>query len=273
MKTTLTLLAVLLSAGLFGQATIPNQDFEGWISSTHPKNWKTTTQMLPPGYVTCQRTTNSHSGTYAIELTTIDMEGWAVPGVITLGELGIGYTSGGIAFADKPETLKGFLRHPSQGDMVMVIVQFYSAGNEIGTGFWSTTDSIPDYQEFNVPITFMSTVTPDTMNITILTDQNQAGSKLFVDGLHFEYATTEVGEMEGGQGLRVYPNPCGDQIWFSTDPGSPFEAFFYDLQGREVSATGALTGESVDTSHLPGGSYVMLVRSPLGIFREKILKQ
>ncbi len=273
MKTTLTLLTILFANVLFGQGTVPNSDFEGWITSIHPKDWKTTTQMLPPGYVTVQRTSNSHSGSYAIELTTIDMSGQTVPGVITLGELGIGYTAGGIAFTDRPEALKGYMRHPSQGDVVMVAVQFYRQGVQIGGGAWSTADSIADYQEFNVPITFGSPYDPDTMNITILTDQEQPGSKLFVDDLEFQYTSTGYRDIRSDQGLQVHPNPCRDHIRFGTDPGQPFEATIVDLKGQELAFPDGPAENGIDTSALPAGTYVLLVRSPLGVFREKIIKQ
>ncbi len=274
MKTTLMLVALALSIQLLGQGSIPNKDFENWITSTNPKNWQTTTQMLPPGYITCQRTTNSYSGDYAIHLTTIDMEGWIVPGVITLGELGIGYTSGGIGFSERPTALKGFLRHPSWGDEASVFVQFYKEGNEIGGGGWSTSDSLPDYTEFTLFIQYSSIVNPDSMNITILTDQNMEGSSIMIDELHFEYPTTGMSEPADRQlNLRIHPNPCKDRIHLSGNDSHPWEADIYDLSGRSVVSTETGEGGSIDTSPLPDGTYVLLVRSPVGIFREKIIKQ
>jgi hypothetical protein len=167
-------MAILFSGNIFAQDTLPNPDFEQWITNTIPNSWSSTNTLLPPGNIVCFRTTNSQTGNYAVQLKTIDLDGMAVPGVLTLGYVGMGFTAGGIAFTQKPLSLKGYIRHPSYGDEVMIIAEFYKNGNQIGSGFWSTTDSIGDYTEFVAPIVFQSMDTPDTLNITIITDQNQA---------------------------------------------------------------------------------------------------
>jgi hypothetical protein len=75
------------------------------------------------------------------------------------------------------------------------------------------------------------------------------------------------------QGIKVYPNPCRDMLTVGTDDGQPLEASLYDLLGREVARATPSSGSDIDTSTLPEGTYVVLVRSPLGIFQEKVLKQ
>lgn len=272
-KMTLILILQALTFGLFSQGTIPNQGFEAWLSNTAPKNWQSTTDLLPPGYITCQRITASQAGKYAIQLSTIDLGGWKVPGVITLGEIGIGYTAGGIGFTGRPEALKGFLMHPSSGDQVLVAVQFYRDGVEIGGGSWTTSDSIPDYQEFSVPVNFSTSQAPDTMNITILTDQNMIGSTMMVDGLYFEYATTGMKDKGNGTGLKIYPNPCSRQLIMEIPQDQIFEATIYDLDGTVMTRTSDRGRKAIDTSGLPSGAYVLTVNTASGTYSEKVFKQ
>lgn len=273
LKTSITLLSLFLTLSIFSQGTIPNQDFEAWVNSTSPKNWQSTTQLLPPGFITCQRTDSSHTGSFAIELTTIDLDGWAVPGVITLGTVGIGYTEGGIEFTDKPESLKGFIRHPSSGDQVKVIVQFYNNGNVIGGGAFMTTDSIPGYQEFTAPISYTSSLAPDTMNITILTDMEIPGSTMTIDGLHFQYTTTNTGHNNEKSSLNIHPNPCNNQLYMNTPPGESYEASIYDLNGRTVASQAETGKNSLNTSGIPSGTYLLVVKMQNNIYRQKFIKQ
>ena len=143
MKKIIILLLVfipVLVSNLFTQDTIPNGYFENWFSNTLPHNWHTTNSMLPPGVVNCNQSGNSYEGDYALQLKTINMEGTIVPAVATLGELGFGYTIGGIPVNSRPDALNGYFIHPSSGDEVMVAIQFFKEGVEIGGGYWSTTD-------------------------------------------------------------------------------------------------------------------------------------
>ena len=270
---TFSVILLLATVSLFSQDTIPNRDFEGWITSTNPKHWQTTTGLLPPGYVTSMRTSNSVTGDYAMKLVTIDIDSMPVPGVICLGTIGMGFTEGGIPFTGKPESLKGYFMHPSIGDIVMAVAQFYKNGIEIGGGYWSTIDSVGAYTEFVMPISFQSPEAPDTLNITILTDQQIIGSMLYLDALHFEYTTTAVEERPTDTGLEVYPNPCSDRLFMNVPGEGPYTASIFSLNGKEMATAAHGEDHSINTSRLTPGAYVLSVRTQDRIFKNTIIKQ
>lgn len=253
------------------QDSIPNADFEHWNSNTSPMNWQSVNMLLPPGYITCHQTSNSYNGDHALQLKTIDMDGFPIPGVVTLGTIGMGYSAGGTGFSTQPISLKGFIQHPSYDDEVMVVVEFFKNGTEIGSGFWSTTDSIPNYTEFIAPIYFQSTENPDTMNITILTDQNTIGSSLLVDALQFELTTTRVSNVKNEK-VNVYPNPCRNYISLDIPGDRPSEIMIYDMQGALVMHH-SIAQNYLDTSALNQGIYTLVIKSNDSIYKEKLIKQ
>lgn len=256
---------------VFAQDSIPNSDFESWNTGTSPQSWQTVNNLLPPGNFACYQTSNSYSADYALQLKTIDLDGLSVPGVVTLGEVGMGYTSGGIGFTSKPIALKGFYKHPSVGDEVMVFVQFFKNGVEMGGGFWSTTDSVPNYTEFNAPINYQSSEFPDTMNITIITDQYTVGSSLLIDHLTFEYAMTSISDQKEEE-VSIYPNPCSTQLFMNLSGNLPTEVRIFDMMGKQVMHEPQPV-KTINTASLPKGMYTVLVSFEERTFSEKLIKQ
>lgn len=245
----------------FCQDTIPNHNFENWYTNVHPENWETTNLLLPIGVNNCYRSENSFSGTYAISLETIDMDGLIVPGVATLGTLGFNNSTGGISFSAKPIALKGYYIHPSSGDEVLIGVEFFKDGVEIGDGQWTTTDSTGDYSEFVIPITFYSNQIPDTLNITILTDQYDVGSKLIVDNLEMEYQSTGVSSINDKNEVLCYPNPSSGIFTFQMDKMDDVVIQIYNMEGRLVNETqGLLSKSTIDLSNYRAGVYSAIVK-------------
>lgn len=253
------------------QDSIPNADFETWTTGTSPQSWQTVNSLLPPGFFACYQTANSYSADYALQLKTIDVDGLVVPGVVTLGEVGMGYTAGGIGFTAKPQSLKGFIRHPSAGDEVMVVAQFFKNGNEIGSAFWSTTDSVGDFTEFVAPVYFQTNENPDTLNITILSDPTTIGSSLVIDMLAFEFPTVAVHE-PSEQKIAIYPNPCSTKLFMDLPGNMPVEVRIFDMQGKQVFHT-KQQERTIGTASLPRGMYTVLVQSKDEMFREKLIKE
>ncbi len=136
MKHTLTFIISIVFSLVYayGQDTIPNGNFENWITVYNPESWETTNLLLPPGVNNCTRSTSSYTGTYALYMESIDLDGMVVPGVATLGTLEIYNTKGGIPFTSKPVALTGFYQHPSSGDEILIGVEFFKDGAEIGGG-------------------------------------------------------------------------------------------------------------------------------------------
>ncbi|OQX76721.1 MAG: hypothetical protein B6D61_08375 [Bacteroidetes bacterium 4484_249] len=237
MKTKITLFIqiflVMISITTLAQDSIPNNNFEYWNAIHIPKYWETTNIFLPPGITTVIRTTDSYEGDYAMKLQTINIDSILVPGVATLGHVGMGYTYGGTPFAHKPTAINGYIKHLSNDDEVFISVQFYKNGNEIGGGVWSTTDSIGEYSEFTAPISFSSSEIPDTMNITILTDPDKEGSTLFIDNLSLTIQTG-LNENCADIGTNVYPNPTSGYLNINPSFNFKYDYFLYDMNGNKT---------------------------------------
>lgn len=261
----------MLSYKALTQDTIPNSGFETWYGSSYPADWQTSNLFLPPGTFTCNQTNNSYEGEYALQMKTIDYEGSIIPAVATLGELGIGYTCGGTAFTSRPVALSGYIIHPAANDLVMIAVQFYKKGTEIGGGLWSTTDSIPDYTQFIIDISFTSTDDPDTMNITILTDINIIGSSLTIDALKMEYPITDVNDAiieKSG----IYPNPCQNHLFIDTDIEEPYSYKIINAIGNTVQSQSRQTKKEINTSTLTPGFYLLILETERDIYSKKFVK-
>ncbi|MCD4683211.1 MAG: T9SS type A sorting domain-containing protein [Bacteroidales bacterium] len=217
----------------YGQDTIPNHGFEQWITPINPTHWESTNIMLPPGTINCYQTTNSFEGEYALQLKTIDLSGTPVPGVVTLGTIDYYISYGGVPFSERPVALKGYLRHPSSGDEILIGIEFFKNGNMIGGGLFTTSDSIPEFTEFIVPLDYTSNEYPDTLNITILTDPYVMGSSLLVDALEFEFETTGVSFLnENNQEIRCFPNPSNGIVNIEFPEYSDYTIKVLNLNGE-----------------------------------------
>lgn len=258
----------------YGQDTIPNHNFENWESTYHPDNWETTNLLLPPGINNCYQITNSHSGLYALHLKSIDLEGMIVPGVATTGSLEIFTTAGGVPFSAKPIALRGYYQHPSAGDEILIGIEFFKDGEEIGGGVLINTDSVPDYTEFVIPITFYSNQNPDTLLITILTDQNKVGSNVTIDDLEFEYELTSVFDINQSESeFHVFPNPSMGLITIETDSALE-NIIIYDLNGRVVQQIINPTNIiNVDLRELLPGIYTIICIADKKVSSQKLIIQ
>ncbi len=258
-KSSTLIIAIFVSLTSMAQDSIPNYSFEYWYSPTIAHNWETTNIFLPPGTAPCTRDTNAYNGNYAMKLKTIKMEDILIPGVATLGNVEINSVSGGVPFTNRPNSLSGFLMHPGQ-DSVFIAIQFFKNGQMIGGGSWGTTDTIPSYAPFSVPIEFFSNENPDTMNIVFLTDPNKQGSTMIIDGLQLETQTRMATNKEIKK-LRIYPNPAINEINIDPQTTSTYNYYVYDISGVSMKEGNNIRGnKKVNLSILNPGTYIIVIK-------------
>lgn len=272
-KTLITSILIVFTLSVsFGQDTIPNNSFENWITFDTPKNWQTTNLLLPLGVNNCSQSTDSHTGMYALFMETINLDGLIVPGVATLGTIQFNATTGGVPFDSKPVALKGFYKHPSAGNLALIGVEFFKDGIEIGDASWTITDSVSDYIEFSIPITYYSNLNPDTLNITILTDQFLEGNSLLIDDLEFVYETAEVQVYNMGNKVISYPNPSQGLFTFDLKGKSETEIQIYNLDGKLIKELMTRSNNvQVDLSFCIPGIYTAIIKQGEEVFLEKII--
>lgn len=255
----LSFLVLFLAGVSRTQDSIPNAGFEMWTNPYTPEHWETTNLLIPPGHFTCSRTGNCCQGSWAIQLKTISFEGFIVPGVASLGHIGMGYTEGGVPFTGRPSAIKGWFRHPSKKDEVALYVQFFRNGEEIGGAEWTMSDSVPGYTPFTVPVVFTSPLTPDTINITILTDWIVPGSMLQIDGLEFEFPPVGMGYPDAVPlRIEVSPNPTSGRVRIRLPQEQLCDIAVYNLTGEVVLSLRDVRDEQqVDLTGVPSGVYLV----------------
>ena len=187
---------------------IPDGGFEQW--STHnidmPGGWETT------GSVT--KTTDAHSGTYAIRLETIDQGNGPSSSGITSGHFGQFGSFGGQPYSEMSDTLTGFYKYlPSGVDTGVLFVELFAAGNPVGGGGINLLPS-PSYVNFEIP--FSAGSAPDTLLIeafssTFPFQPTSTGSALYLDGLQLKSTMVQVRDLQK-QSLTCYPNPVNKYL-------------------------------------------------------------
>ncbi len=293
MKTTITLLALLISGITLAQAEITTgfDGFETWTTAEAgelPEFWDGFNKNVIFGGMTVgsvvsveKSDTDPYEGTYSAKLTnTSIMGGPAVPGILTTGDFIVdwnaqdGDVSGGEAYTQLPTMLNGQFKYvPSGVDTGFVAVWFLQNGVEVGRGRYEFDFTAAGWTEFNVSIDFDAGAAPDSMNIMFSSSKSESvipeGSVLEIDAISFaSYLSVEDLNQSN---LRCYPNPAHEKVTVE---------FKETTSGivRIISSNGAcvrneqFTGNSVmlETQDLPAGIYQLIVQDDNSIRTETI---
>jgi len=242
-------------------AQIPNAGFETWTSGI-PNSW--ITDNAPGVDTLIYRTTDVHSGTYAVEGVASSVFGVVVPP--TLAAL--------FTWTTRPTTFSGYYKFsPVGGDSLFIAAAVESNGSAIGAAVFRTNSPVSSYTQFSVPITYFNSGAPDSGGIDVAIYQAtgssvvHAGSTFKLDDLTFSGATDVA--ISSGQIPQMfslhqnYPNPFNPSTVIGYDlPLTGFVSLkVYDLLGRERATL--VNGEqsmgyhevTFDASSLASGTY------------------
>ncbi len=259
MKTALTIILmslILATVSVNGQDSISNRSFEYWNTNS-PEFWETTNIFLPPELYNCSKTNDSYEGDFALKLKSIKIDESIVPGVATLGHIVLYDTEGGTPYTQMPTAFRAFIKHPSSGDNIMIAIEFFNKGTAIGGGFFQTTDSLPDYTEIVVPITFSKVSNPDTVNITLLTDMGVSGSTIIIDNLSFDIQTSTDNPVKQDKDVMLYPNPASKEFFIEFPVDRKYEIVIINSTGQIVEKRNSVSGgkENFDITGFKPGLY------------------
>lgn len=232
--------------------TFPNGGFENWTSQgtyEDPQYWSGMNMMSMFGAEeTAIKSTQAHSGTYALKLITSisdiggDGEMDTLPGILMLGTTDIlnGTGTSGYPFAHRPDSLVGWYKLTSPDNdpfQLQVSATKWDAGNSsqetIGAAYYQGQPSAA-YVRFSVPITYSDNSLPDSIQAFIGNGSNGsgAGNELYLDDLAFIYNST-AGIQEQTAQTRLFPNPVNSQLSIESD--QPIQQLFVkDLQGKQL---------------------------------------
>lgn len=252
----------LITMSSFSQ--IPNSSFELWTDSL-PDDW--VSNSSPPALWPIMRSSDSHSGTYALKGQVVDDAG--VPFAPYLFPFTTGY---GFPCLQQHSNLSGWYKSSNVStDQTLVEIYVYnSIGVTIGSGSVTIATS-GSYRQFNVPISYLPGTVPAEASIFIsiidsLGLNQHVGSYFIVDDLSFTSSTTEI-FTPAESAFKIYPNPSTDYFKIEgtahTEAGARLEII--DIAGRLIksfemnNADGS--NSSYDVSLIAAGVYTVKVRS------------
>lgn len=210
----ITLLNVIT---LFGQ--IPNPSFENW-SVTQPNGW---TAMFTQPYSPYQfetKNNNAYLGLSSLKSEVLLMPASTVQiasGVYT----GTPSTNYYVPIGPKPTKLFGWYIFQNNLDILTFNVSVKSGGNVIGTGVFTSTNTVTAYTQFSINITYTSAAIPDSFSIGLsinyagpqFTKPGHLGTYFIVDNLSFDI-NVGLDENYKNDHLKVYPNPANTFLTF-----------------------------------------------------------
>lgn len=225
----LTVITVILSLSAFSQQ-IPNGGFESWstvMTYEDPADWASFNfYTLLGANETAIKTTDAHSGTYALNLQSSvsdignDGEMDTLFGYATLGSASFNSEQTGIPFSYRPDSLVGWYKLISPENtpfMILAELIVSDTWETVGVALFNG-DAQSEYTRFSVPVTYVSGSTPDTLFLTVINTDNESvtTNSLFIDDLEFTYPSVASLE-ENTFDLDIYPNPAGEILYLRSE--------------------------------------------------------
>ena len=228
---------IIISTPLHSQ--IPNAGFENWDASGNPLDW--VVSNAPPSYITITKTSDAHSGSWAVEGNVFAFSPVNVAPTLYSGEEG----AQGIPINFRPATLDGYYKLVSAGgDYLQIQALLYKNNAPIGSGI-KELNAAGSYTQFNCEITYFTTDIPDTVLILITASNSSfftnVGTKIFVDDLSWG-GTTDITNpsQQIPQEFNLeqnYPNPFNPttSIQYAVSSRQFVSLKVYDVLGNEVA--------------------------------------
>lgn len=272
-------LLALMSISLFSakaqQPQIPNASFENWSADTLI-SWTTKFTLITP-ITLATKSTNFQDGQFALEATsqTVPLVNIDIPGIATLGKITADFVNmtakaeGGVAFNGKPSKFKGWYQYNPQGtDSAMVYIILTKWNTISGTrdtvtdGTFVCSAAQATYSQFSTDLTYQTSLTPDTLNIIVLSSANVAtpNSKFIIDNLTLEYPQGVANNDK--LDCHIYPNPSSGLVNVSFASNESYTVLLHNTLGQQVYSKN-INGmnSTLDFSSFPKGIYLLELKS------------
>ncbi|MDG1331092.1 MAG: T9SS type A sorting domain-containing protein [Crocinitomicaceae bacterium] len=252
---------------------VPDPSFENWssVSTEDPDDWYTLNPILSAlAAENAVKTTDANTGTYAIEMTTIQ----PVPGGDTIQSF---LSNGAIdlfssnpfqaaPYNANPTALTGAYKYaPSSLDQGFIQLTFLENGTPIGFET-QAFNSAASWQTFNLPITIVGT--PDSMSLIAFSGDNQ-GSVLHLDDLAFSGGNVSLDEFSS-MNVDIYPNPATTSVMIKAEGSYTYS--IVNLSGQEVVSQNDANGAiELDISALSSGAYFVEISNEYNTESHKLI--
>ncbi len=283
----IVMLILLSSANtLLAQNQIPNADFESWAAGA-PTDWDTSNEnILGTNFVCVTQEMNSpYSGTSSAKVQSVTQNIFLVgpvtmPGILTLGDVIIdimnatGTVEGGVPITGQPKYLKGYYKYqPLSGDSCIMGIGLTkwngTSRDTIAYAYKSFGEVVTSWQEFNIPIEYVTWTTPDSMNImfvssNILFGAPVGGSTLWVDSLWLEYSQVAVHEIGYRKDVYLSESSDGNSLVVFSGNAIPSRIDIFSINGNIVQSVEAMGSNTtlINISNLPKGVYIARILLP-----------
>lgn len=281
MKRIILVLLTALSASTFAQS-IPNPGFETWVNSgsfEDPQGWGTFNFMSYYGNpITATKTTDKHSGTYAIRLESKLVTNNPNPLIYpdTIHTIYTGSTVpfvNGFAYTQKPAQIQMYYKstvvNGSTAGILSYLFKWNSTTHRRDTIAYAASymSAASTYTLLTVPFVYLNTtLTPDTAVIytspIAYGTPHQIGAVLFVDDVSFVNPTA-VNPVKSITSSLYYSS--GNLVLSNTNPVS---VTVYSADGKIIFNRENMTSGSVELN-VPAGSYIYKAVSSEGTFSGK----
>jgi len=264
---------------------VPDPSFESWNSvvSETPDQWWTFNPFLAGGgIVPVRKIAGPVSGTFALEMETMDIMGDTIPGIITNGTPTNNGVVGGISYGAYVDSLHGYYKYAPVGGEIGFMNLMFKSGIDTITNENFIFTSAATWTEFSIPIFHDQLMpAPDSMQITAFAGNNP-GSILSLDELELRGGTVSVDDLPSVfDAIKVYPNPSNGLVNFEVqlNNGTKVDFTLYDAVGKQVKTAplgllpAGTTTVQFNLNDLSNGIYIYTLQTATGSSTGRLIVQ
>jgi uncharacterized protein YceK len=261
-------------------AQIPNSGFENWTSAgayEDPDGWATMNFIsVPNGHTSCQKSTDSHSGTYSLKVTNNTSLGQMQGGWGIVATRGFDFPfKPAFAVTGHPTTVGGWYKYTALGgDSGLVMTVLFYQGAVVASSTYPLTDN-SNWTQFSYDLEPYTNADSATIILFAFrtngpNDPPNGNSTLWVDDISIGN-TTGVESVGVLSGIQVFPNPAHNKVIVNNvQPGT--QVVVYNMLGEIVSAE--ITQETthvLNVSDMPKGLYLIQSRKGTAINTQRLV--
>jgi hypothetical protein len=270
----------LLAAPIMAQ--IPNAGFENWDSLTilngvriyNPVDWNSSNvdRVDFNSPQTIEMTTDAHSGSYAVKLTSAlndnSEQATFLNSGNSIGETPNDPNADKFPLNGRINGFEGYYKYfPNGNDQFRIFLALYRNGLYIGQAYITTARAADVYTKFWWPVIFPGSIAPPDSGKFIIEASvydDSEGSVLYLDDLNLTYGfATALNEVQKPE-ISLYPNPATDEIvLLGYDPRYHYKYLLTTIDGKLIQSE-TLTTEKLQIDFLDNGLYFLTLTDEVG---------